>query len=160
MNFRKIHPFLWVHGSLNKLYTLYSTLIHTCSNQEIWNCKNFSWPTLPTHRILQEDRSAFNCARFIEIRLVIYESLKVVTRLYYGFLVSLNVIMIVINALWVKECKMESYFKPSFDWKYAILFKILHSYPACKRGQSPNIVVWKKNFELMQPEVGILFYFP
>ena len=33
--------------------------------------------TLPTHRILQEDRSAFNCARFIEIRLVIHESLKV-----------------------------------------------------------------------------------
>ena len=33
--------------------------------------------TLPAHRILQEDRSAFNCARFIEIRLVIHESLKV-----------------------------------------------------------------------------------
>ena len=52
-----------------------------------------------THRILQEDRSDFNCARFIEIRLVIYESLKVVTRLYYDFLVALNVIMIIINAL-------------------------------------------------------------
>ena len=34
--------------------------------------------TFIIHRILQEDRTAFNCARFIEIRLVIYESLKVV----------------------------------------------------------------------------------
>ena len=58
-------------------------------------------PTDLTHRILQEDRSAFNCARFIEIRLVIYESLKVVFlnvffRFFYivhadkGFVVGVN----------------------------------------------------------------------
>ena len=44
---------------------------------KLWNIKLCNQRTLPTHRILQEDRSAFNCARFIEIRLVIHESLKV-----------------------------------------------------------------------------------
>ena len=41
------------------------------------------------------------------------------------------------------QCIM-SYLKQSFDWKCAFLFKIVHSHPACKRGQSQNIFVWEK----------------
>ena len=34
------------------------------------------------YRILQEDQSSLNCARFMEIRLVIYESLKVIFKVF------------------------------------------------------------------------------
>ena len=59
--------------------------------------------TLPTHRILQEDRSAFNCARFIEIRLVIHESLKVAV---FAFNVSTSCHVVFVNEIITRYFKV------------------------------------------------------
>ena len=63
---------------------------------KLWNIKLCNQRTLPTHRILQEDRSAFNCARFIEIRLVIHESLKVA------------VVAFKVPTSWKEHCKIST----------------------------------------------------
>ena len=42
------------------------------------------------YRILQEDQSSLNCARFMEIRLVIYESLKVIFQVFSPTITSLS----------------------------------------------------------------------
>ena len=42
------------------------------------------------YRIFQEDQRSLNCARFMEIRLVIYESLKVVFQVFSPSMTSLS----------------------------------------------------------------------
>ena len=49
-----------------------------------------------THRILQEDRSDFICARFIEIRLIVYESLKVVFIAFTLYVTTIIILMVLI----------------------------------------------------------------
>ena len=53
-----------------------------------------------THSILQEDRSDFNCARFIEIRLVVYESLKVI---FISFFSGGILVILVMLQVWLEK---------------------------------------------------------
>ena len=80
---------------------------------KLWNIKLCNQRTLPTHRILQEDRSAFNCARFIEIRLVIHESLKVA------------VVAFKVPTSWKEHCKIITIVVCSYHGAVFLLTKLL-----------------------------------